>query len=287
MMEFIKDLQESRMTRDSHNMRVLTYSDCCERAYLILLALEIMRHYPKYSDRVRRYARFSRSDYRKYKIESTDLHNLIYFIQGDEVALSKLKDPGAARRQQARSAFPIRDVADYLAKLTNGNGIHFTQQMFIRLENGLQISNKDYKELRRYLSNYTSQSKPVQENVVTKLLFALRAKLRNSDIIDDFSELVVRKDLESDTVKDTEQTPSIPDISANLEDVKFYRLLINPSKLILIKNFLSLIRDNKVPPLSFIQAYIPIIQMVHDIVQAGPTYINMLKTLHNRAKQAR
>ena len=57
MMEFIKDINEARMTRDSSNARVLTYTDCCERLYLTMLVLEMLRKYPTFSNTVRVYAK--------------------------------------------------------------------------------------------------------------------------------------------------------------------------------------------------------------------------------------
>ena len=56
MMEFIKDINEARMTRDSSNARVLTYTDCCERLYLSMLVLEMLRKYTMISNNVRVYA---------------------------------------------------------------------------------------------------------------------------------------------------------------------------------------------------------------------------------------
>ena len=52
MMEFIKDINEARMTRDSSNARVLTYTDCCERLYLTVLTLELLRKYPTFTNNV-------------------------------------------------------------------------------------------------------------------------------------------------------------------------------------------------------------------------------------------
>ena len=37
--EFLNDLTEARMTRNSNNQRMLTYTDCKERAYLIILMI--------------------------------------------------------------------------------------------------------------------------------------------------------------------------------------------------------------------------------------------------------
>ena len=53
------------------------------------------------------------------------------------------------------------------------------------------------------------------------------------------------------------------------------------------KNFLDLAKQGKSVPGQFVQGYIPAIKMVDDIVQAGPAYINLLRSLHLRAKKSR
>ena len=93
-MDFIKEITESRMTRDSQNQKNLTYSDCCERLYLSLLAIEMMRNYPTSSPVVQKYCKSSmHHNYKDFKISGTDVYNLLYFLRGDEHALGKLKDP--------------------------------------------------------------------------------------------------------------------------------------------------------------------------------------------------
>ena len=286
MMEFIKDLQESRMTRQGSTVKQLTYSDCCENMYLILLTLDIMSKFPSQTSFTRMYARKSRSlKYDKFKIDSTDLHNLIYFITGDEEALGKLRDPGAARRTQGRVAFPLRDVQQYLANMASGQGSFAPQQMFIRIENGLSINNRDYKEIRRYLVKFTNEPEGVKKNILTRLLFALRARLRNSDIIDNFSKLVADNDLESSTVKDTEDYPSTPDIASAPQDILWYKLIDKGISIVPLKNFLEHVKSNKLPTRPMVQAYMPMIEMIDDIVAAGPSHIHQLKILHNRAKK--
>ena len=284
MMDFIRDISEARMTHDQNNVRSLTYSDVCERLYLTMLCLEVMRQFPNYTAFVRSYARKSQSTFKLYKPEGTDLHNFIYYLQGDEKALSKLKNPGAARRQQAMSALPAKDIIQYIKALATGNEPRFPTQTFIRIENGLNIQNNDYKTIRRYLSQFRKEHSSVQKNVVTKLLFAARAKLRNSDIIDDFSEFVAKRDLESNTVSDTEPIVSTPDISSPASSIVFYQRLIHKPSFALLNGFLNAIRNKRIPTLKQIESYTPIIQMIDDIVKAGPAYTNMLKVLHKRAK---
>ena len=288
MMEFIKDLQESRMTRQGDTVKRLTFADCCENMYLTLLALEILTQYPKHFPMAKEYARRSKAvNYDKFKIDSTDLYNFIYFITGDEVALGKLKDPGSARRTQGRTALPLRDIQNYLANMSVGRSSFAPQQMFIRIENGLNIRNTEYKEIRRYLVRFEKHPKQAKKNIVTKLMFALRSKLRNSDIIDIFSSFVADNDLESQRVKDTEDYPSTPDVSTMPRDLMYYRLIDKGIPLVPLKNFLDHAASGRLPTRDMVKSYIPIIELVDDIIKAGPTHISMLKTLHKRAKKSK
>ena len=56
-MQFLQELEEARMTRNDQNMKVLTYADCCERLYLTLLVLDLLKNFPNASPTVRDYAR--------------------------------------------------------------------------------------------------------------------------------------------------------------------------------------------------------------------------------------
>jgi len=287
-MEFLQELSEARMTRDSQNQKVLTYADCCERMYLTLLTIEMMRQYPSSSRFVQDYCRNSLSpNYKNFKISGTDLYNFLYFINGDETALGKLKDPGAARRVQAYVTLPTREVRSYLSTVSKGLVPTSVQQLFIRMENGLDIKNTEYKNIRRSLGKLEDSSRiKTQKVLATKLLYALRAKLRNSDIIDDFSTLVAIKDLESDRVKDQEPTVSTPDMMPSTDpSYIYYRLLAKPQNLILIKAFLEHVRDGRPIPSNMVRAYAPVAKVMDDIVRAGPSYINLLKSIQNRAKK--
>ena len=54
---------------------------------------------------------------------------------------------------------------------------------FINIENALRINNSEYKAIRRQVANFKSLGMLDKKKVVTKLLLATRAKLRNSDLI--------------------------------------------------------------------------------------------------------
>lgn len=97
-LEFLEELYEARMTRNSGDNAKLTYNDCCERLYLSLLVLELLRKHPKFVPAAKAYAKATKGvNYKRFQMHGTDLHNFIYFVNGDDEALAKLKDPDTAR----------------------------------------------------------------------------------------------------------------------------------------------------------------------------------------------
>ena len=290
MMEFLKEeIYEARMLRDDGNARLLTYTDCCQRLYLVLLCLELMRHFPKYSDVVKRYAgnTTDRNNYNIFRMFSTDLHNFMYFVNGDDAAMDKLKDPDAAKTLRSKTRLPIMAINRYLIQLSNNSQPSSPSDLFIKLETALNIKNTDYKNIRRLITNMKSLSKIERENSTTKLLFAVRAKLRSSDIISDFEKFVKDKGLETRDVKDNEPTVSTPDLGSGKSALQYYRLLVGAGNLIQAKRFLDLAQSRQSIPSTFLDGYMPIIKMVDDIVSAGPTYVQNLRVLHQRAKKQR
>jgi len=284
-MQFLQELEEARMTRNDQNMKVLTYADCCERLYLTLLVLDLLKNFPNASATVRDYARKSLDlTYERFKISGTDLYNFIYFVTGDDRALGKLKDPGAAKRSRAMTSLPISSVKTFLRQLNSGTGAPSTQ-LFIKLENVLNIINSDYKGIRRSIGNWDTLNTNAKKATTTKLLYAVRAKLRSSDIIDDLEKFASQRDLESERVPDNEPVFSKPDISAASRDYVFYRYLVGTENLMLVKGFLQLAAEGKPIPSQMVKAYLPAIKALDDIVRAGPSYISMLRSIQNRAKK--
>ena len=287
-MDFIQEIHEARLTRNDQNIRVLTYTDCCERLYLSLLILELLRKFPTSANAAKQYAQNTGkyAGFNMFRMSGTDLYNFIYFVNGDEKALNKLKDPGAAAQMRRRTTLPTMVVNRYLAKLANGSNITDSAQMLISVENSLSISNQEYKQVRRNITNLSSLSTVLVKKTVTRLVIAARAKLRISDIIDDLERLTVLKDLETSSVIDTEPTVSVADIPTDaLSDVANYKFLVGNSNLVMARKVVQLATQGVSIPGSFVKGYLPIIKIVHDIVRAGPAYINQLRVLHKRAQK--
>ena len=288
-MDFIKDLHESRMTKDNGSSKKLTYTDCGERAYLTLLALETMRQYPDFKGYVQRYCKktsgFER--YKFYRIMGTDLYNFIYFLVGDDSAQDKLKDPGAAKKLKAKTVLPVAAINRYINALAQSKEPSQVSQMFLSIEGSLNVTNADYKAIRRNLVQYVRLTRAEKRLLVTRLIFAVRAKLRSSDIIEDFEKFASVKDLEKTNVVDPEPTVSRPDIATKSGDLALYKYLVGSKNLALTKLFLAMAKDGKAASSNMVQAYLPAIEMIDDIVQGGPAYVQQLRSLQKRAKNKR
>jgi hypothetical protein len=291
MMEFIKEIHEARMVRNESDQKSLTYSDCCEKLFLTVCIIEVMRYDNENDNFLNRYLdkTLDYNGYKMFKIANTDLYNFIYFVTGDNAAMDKLKDPGAAKKVRRNTHLPIATLAGHLAQIKNNprDSKINSYSLFYELQKSLAAQISDYSFIRRLLANYTKISVQQRKEVVTKLLFAARAKLRSSDIIDDFSRWVGKNRLEVSSVRDTEIEISQADFDAgSTKDMAYYRMLVGSDNMVLAHKFVERSFKNTNSPLNYIQSYLPIIKMIHDFIQAGPTAIQQLKVLHSRIKKS-
>ena len=284
---FLRDLHESRMTKDNGNAKKLTYTDCGERAYLTLLALETMRQYPDFKAYVQRYAKKTAGfeQYKMYRIMGTDLYNFTYFLVGDSGAQDKLKDPESAKRMRASTKLPTSAINRYINAIAQGKEPSQVNSMFMAIESALKVSNSDYKAIRRNLMNFARLTKAEKRLISTRLIYAVRAKLRSSDIIEDFEKFASIKNLEKASVIDPEPTISTPDLSTTGAELALYRYLVGDRNLALTKKFLEQAKDGKAASANMVAAYLPAIKMIDDIVKAGPGAVQQLRAVHKRAKK--
>ena len=289
-MDFIKELHEARLTRAGGSLKTLTYTDCCERAYLTILICEVLRRFPSTTAYAHGYAKKTSGynyDYEHFRMNGTDLYNFIYFIMGDEEAMNKLKDPGAAKRKRASTQFPMMRFNRYIKNLATGRAItRLDMEDILNIESSLGITNADYKNVRRNLTGFATLSTKDKKATVTRLLLAARAKLRNSDIIQYLEQLSAVRDLELSNVVDPEPKVSIPDISTTGRDMLAYNKIVGTENLMMAKRFLELAKDGKSIPSNVVKAYLPAIALIDEIAKAGPGYVQMLRTLANRAKNS-
>lgn len=288
--KFLDFVTEGKMIRSSDGISRMSFTDACDLTLLYFLALSVMRHYPISRNYVRTYANevLKWQNWEYFRSSANDLYGLLNIIDGDIKIVSKLKDPKNALLARTRSTLPTLAVKRLLRNMANGQRPTMDDgNVLYRIDLGLR--NSSYSNLRRKVASYNNLSTREKKEVVTQLEFALKARGRNADLIDYFILFVSDYDLESKTAKDTEPTVSVPDpIPANTKDIQMLRMLGVPNKdLPFAYKVLSITSRGLPIPSRFAQAYQPIMQIVDDIVKAGPGYVNLLKQVHNRAKRAK
>lgn len=288
MYKFIDYITEGKMIRNSDGVSRLSFTDASDLVLLYFLALHIMRHYPSrrfvktYSDEVLKWQNWDH-----FRSSGNDFYNLLNIVDGDEAIVDKLQNPRNAKILRQRSTFPTLTAKRLLRSFSNASPSFSDANDLVKIDNSLQ--NSRYSNLRRRVANYAKLTNQEKKKAVTELENALKARGRNSDIVDYYVMFVQDFDLESRTTKDTEPRISVPDVvEPETKDIQMLRMLGVPNKdLPFAYKVLSLTsRGLGIPP-RFAQAYAPIMRIIDDIVKAGPGYVNLLKQVHNRARSVK
>ena len=288
MFQFIDYITEGKMIRNSDGVSRLSFTDAADLVLLYFLALHVMRHYPSrrfvqtYSDEVLKWQNW---DY--FRSSANDFYGLLNIVNGDEKIVEKLSNPKAAMLLRKRTHFPTLTAKRLLRSFSKDAPSIMDANDLLRIDNSLP--NSKYGSLRRRIANYAKLTPQDRRRAVTELELALKARGRNSDIVDYYILFVKDYDLESTQVKDTEPTVSVADpIPADTKDIQMLRMLGVPNKdLPFAYKVLNMTtRGLGIPP-RFAQAYAPIMRIINDIIKAGPGYVNLLKQVHNRARTAK
>ena len=200
--------------------------------------------------------------------------------------MGKLKDPGTAELERKKILLSVGKLNGYLRNLGRSESASDSDyRILATIESDLKITNRDYKEIRRRLVTFDTDTPKERQTTITRLLFAGRSKLTDGDFLQQFTRLTLDKNLENPNLTSPEPTISTPDQQVPIEDLRNYRFLVSTQQIPFVGKFLQSARSGRAIVANFTQAYLPIIMMIDDIVRAGPSYIEQLKQVHNRAKR--
>jgi len=207
---------------------------------------------------------------------SNDLHNMLAVVAGDPEITKKLANKNAAMALRQRQTVPVLAIRRYLRDFRN------SYQFLTNLESSLGIGNIDYKNLRRAISDYPNLDGKRKQVTTTRLLQALKAKLSGTDLQRKAQEFADKQKLELDNVIDAERT--VPGADLTPDEMTGYRVLVGASNVRRAKVAADMIKQGKAVPAPVMQAYAPVIRMIDDIVKGGYTFVRLLQTIHDRAK---
>jgi len=185
---FIKELHEARLIRTRGDLK-FSYTEVCEHLYLIILSLEFLSRLKNGQDIAKKYARATASyiNYSEFKTTATDLYNLIYFVQETPENVGKIFSSEDAKTLRMKTQLPRMELNRWLLKLTDPNSkdLYF----FMRIEQALNITSSEIKEVRRILS-FKNPSESDLKSAAYRILNIIRFRMPLLDIRQDLETIL-------------------------------------------------------------------------------------------------
>ena len=280
---FLKYVSEGRVVRRQSDLQRYTFQEITERIYLSFLTLPLLRNFSQTRGFVNTYASqtLSFGTFDRVRPTANDLHNMMSVVSGDPEITKKLANKNAAMAMRQRQVVPVLAIRRYLRDFKGAYAF------LTKLESALAISNTDYRNLRRAISDYPNLDTRRRKATTTRLLQALKAKLSGTDLQRKAQEFADKQKLELDNVIDAERTIDAPAKDMTPDELSAYRLLVGSNNVRRAKIAADMIRQGKAVPAPVMQAYAPVIRMIDDIAKGGYTFVRLLQSIHDRAKTKR
>jgi len=275
---FLQYVSEGRVVRRQSDLQRYTFQEITERIYLSFLTLTLLRNFSQTQGFVKQYATdtLAYGSFDRVRSTSNDLHNMMAVVAGNPEITKKLANKNAAMALRQRQTVPVLAIRRYLRDFRN------SYSFLTSLETALGITNADYKNLRRAISDYAQLDTRRKKATTTRLLQALKAKLSGTDLQRKAQEFADKQKLELDNVIDAERT--VPGAEMTPDEMTGYRVLVGASNVRRAKIAADMVKQGKSVPAPVMQAYVPVIKMVDDIVKGGYTFVKLLQTIHDRAR---
>ena len=275
---FLQYVAEGRVVRRQSDLQRYTFQEITERIYLSFLTLALLKNFSQtknfvisYSAQTLTYGSFDR-----VRTTANDLHNMLAIVAGNTEIVQKLANKNAAMALRQRQTVPVNSIKSYLRDFKN------EYRFLTQLERGLGISNPDYKNLRRAISDFISLDSKRKKVTATRLLQALKAKLPGTDLQRQTQTFADKYNLELDNVVDAERT--VPGVELTPNEMQAYRLLVGAANVRRAKIAADMVKQGKAVPAPVMVAYAPIVTMIDDIAKGGYTFVKLLQVIHARAK---
>jgi len=276
---FLQYVSEARLVRRQSDLQRYTFQEIAERIYLSFLTLSLLKNFKQTVGFVKSYAinTLAYGNFDRIRTTSNDLSNMLAIVAGDPEITSKLANKNAAMALRQRQNVPVLAIRRYLRSFKND------YEFLTRLESTLGITNTDYKNLRRAISDYPQLDSNRKKITATRLLQALKAKLSGTDLQRQAQIFADKQHLELDDVVDAERT--VPGKELTPDELSAYRLLVGAANVRRAKIAADMIKQGRAVPAPIMAAYAPVVRMIDDIAKGGYTYVRLLQTIHDRAKK--
>jgi len=182
---FLKYVSEAKVIRRHSDLQRYTFPEVTERIYISFLALALMSQIKDTQSFVKSYANqtLAKGTFDQVRMMNNDLANMLAIVSGDPDITKKLKNKNQAQAMRQRQPVPVMQLRRYLRSWDE----HFKYLM--ELERALNITDANYKNVRRAVANYTNLNSKIKSQTLVKLKQMLQSKLPNTDIHKKIKEL--------------------------------------------------------------------------------------------------
>ena len=182
---FLKYVSEGKVIRRHSDLERFTFPEVAERIYLSFLALALMSQQKHTAVFAKAYAdeTLARGTFDNVRMNNNDLANMLAIVAGDPEITKKLKNKDQAQAMRQRQPVPVMALRRYLRSWEE----HFKN--LTQLERSFNITDANYKNVRRAVANYTTLDARTKSQLMARLKQLLQSKLPNTDIQRKFKEL--------------------------------------------------------------------------------------------------
>jgi len=175
---FLKYVSEGKVIRRHSDLQRYTFPEVTERIYLSFLTLSLLSQIPTTKYFARSYAdqTMAKGTFDQVRMINNDLANMLAIVAGDPEITKKLRNKNQAQAMRQRQPVPVMAVRRYMRTWED----HYKN--LTQLERALNITDANYKNLRRAIANYSRLDSNDQRNTTKKLLQHLAAKLAGTDL---------------------------------------------------------------------------------------------------------
>jgi len=185
LMPFVKYVVEGKVIRNHSDLSRLSFPDITEKLYLSVLALSLLSQMKEHRTFSEKYSEqtMAKGTFDKVRMINNDLANMLAIVSGDPEITKKLKNKNQAQAMRQRQPVPVMALRRYMRSWEE----HFKN--LTMLERALNITDANYKNIRRAVANFTKLNPKEKIHTITKLKNILQSKLPNTDLHKKFKEL--------------------------------------------------------------------------------------------------
>jgi hypothetical protein len=175
---FLQYVSEGRVIRRHSDLQRYTFPEVTERIYLSLLTLALLSQSKETLPFAKIYAdqTMAKGTFDQVRMINNDLANMLAIVAGDPDITKKLKNKNQAQAMRQRQPVPVMALRRYLRTWED----HYKN--LTQLERALNITDANYKNLRRAIANYGNLDSKTQHITTKKLLQHLANKLAGTDL---------------------------------------------------------------------------------------------------------